>query len=345
MGGWAALDLDFKRIFGHQGRSEKDGIRELQSMLKSCWAQLRLNQSLLGFYAFVCLSKEERRGRNVSVYLKIIEEHTASPWVCQMTKCVFRANNREQSRWGIHGRINHIAVLWSSERFVIECSTGIEVWPLWRHTELFRIPIDADECAYCVAISEGARVIDSGHGDGSVRLWDAYTGEQVGEAMYNHAGEVNSVSIGGNVIVSGSKYGLLYRYNVTTGEGTGNTLQGYEDAVSSVAINGDGKLIVSGSRYKTIRRWDADTGVVIGSPLRGHSFWVTNVAISTDCKLIVSVKFDDTVRHWRACTGEAQGEPLGSDDGYINCLAISGDDKYFILGSDDGEIRVWDALS
>ena len=130
MGDWAALDLEFKRLFAHQDGSEKDGICKLHSMLKRCWAQLRLNQSLLGFYAFGFFWKEERLGRNVSVYLKSVEEQTSSPRLCPMIKCVFRADNREQSRTGFAGDIYDMSVSWSSERVVMASSTGIEVWPL-----------------------------------------------------------------------------------------------------------------------------------------------------------------------------------------------------------------------
>ena len=76
---------------------------------------------------------------------------------------------------GFSGAISDIAVLWSSERVVIASTTAIEVWPLRRHKELFRIPIDTEESVFCVAISEDATLIVSGHNDGGVRRWDAHT--------------------------------------------------------------------------------------------------------------------------------------------------------------------------
>ena len=79
-------------------------------MLKSCWGRLHLNQSLLGFSSFGYFSKEESRGRNVSEYLKSVDDHIASPWMCPMTKCVFPADSREQSRMGFVGGVLDIAV-------------------------------------------------------------------------------------------------------------------------------------------------------------------------------------------------------------------------------------------
>ena len=122
------------------------------------------------------------------------------------------------------------------ERAVIACSTGIEVWPLWRHDWLLRIPIDTEELANCVAISEDAKLILSRYHDASVRRWDAHTGEAIRESMDNHMVRVKSVAVRGNLIVSGSSDSFLYRYNVITGEVIGNGLEGHKSTVSSVAI-------------------------------------------------------------------------------------------------------------
>ena len=222
-----------------------------------------------------------------------VEEHIASPWLCPMTKCVSRAGNREQLRWDFRGVINDIAVSWSRERVVILSLNFIEVWQPWCHKELFRVPIEADGRASFVTILEDAKLIVSGYEYGSVRSWDGYTGEPVGEPMYNHTKYVNSEAIRGNLIVPCSSDGLLHRYNVTTGEVISNALQGHEDTVSRVVISGDGKMILSCSREKTIRRWGGDTGMAVDSPLREHSYWVTSLAISSDGKFIVSGDFDN----------------------------------------------------
>ena len=62
-----------------------------------------------------------------------------------------------------------------------------------------------------MAISEDAKLIVSGHFDGSFRRWDAHTGETVGEPIYNRTNKVNSLAIRSNLIVSGSSDGLLHR--------------------------------------------------------------------------------------------------------------------------------------
>ena len=120
-----ALDSDFKRLLAYEGGSEKHGIRPLHSMLRSCWAQLRLDQSLLGFCAFGYFSKEERRDRNTSEYLKSVEEHLPSPWLCPLTKCVGREDMREISRWNIGETVFHLAVPRTRDGVVMASSENI----------------------------------------------------------------------------------------------------------------------------------------------------------------------------------------------------------------------------
>ena len=53
-------------------------------------------------------------------------------------------------------------------------------------------------------MSEDAKVIASGHDDGTVRRWNGNTGESMGKPMSGHTEELSCVAIRGNLIVSGS---------------------------------------------------------------------------------------------------------------------------------------------
>ena len=71
MGGWAALDLDFERLFSYNRVSVAYRIRKLHSCLKRCWDWLRKDRSLFGFYVFGA-SLETRASR--AVCLGVFEE-------------------------------------------------------------------------------------------------------------------------------------------------------------------------------------------------------------------------------------------------------------------------------
>ncbi|MFC4149874.1 WD40 repeat domain-containing protein [Micromonospora mangrovi] len=112
----------------------------------------------------------------------------------------------------------------------------------------------------CVAIGRaGDRdVIVSGTWEGTVRIWDAVTGQPTGAPLTGHRDGVWSVAIG---------------------------------------RGGSRDLVVSGSRDNTVRIWDAVTGASIGPPLTGHHGWVHAVAIGRagDRDLIVSGSADTTL--------------------------------------------------
>ena len=138
MGGWAALDLDFKRILADRDGSVGHGIRKQYSLLKRYRIWLQSERSLFAFYIFGHLSKEERQERYVSEYLKSLTEHFPSHWLYPIAKCVGPEDNRESSRWSIGSIVRDLAVSRSRDTVVIASDEGIHVWSLSRPEELFR---------------------------------------------------------------------------------------------------------------------------------------------------------------------------------------------------------------
>ncbi|KAG2073243.1 WD40 repeat-like protein, partial [Suillus decipiens] len=92
-------------------------------------------------------------------------------------------------------------------------------------------------------------------------LWDAGTGEPVGEPLRGHTSTVSSVSFSpdGTRIVTGSYDKTVRLWDAGTGEPVGEPLQGHADSVESVSFSPDGTRIVTGSLDNTVRLWDAVT--------------------------------------------------------------------------------------
>ena len=156
-----------------------------------------------------------------------------------------------------------------------------------------------------VAFSPDGRHIVSGSSDKTIRVWDAQTGDQVGNPLQGHTDWIRSVAFSpdGRHIVSGSSDKTIRVWDAQTGGKVGNPLQGHTGLVRSVAFSPDGRHIVSGSSDKTIRVWDAQPGGQVATPLQGHlGGLVRSVAFSPDGMHIVSGSHDNAIQVWDAQT-------------------------------------------
>ena len=93
-----------------------------------------------------------------------------------------------------------------------------------------------------MAFSPDGKRIVSGSGDNTVRLWDADTGQPIGEPLTGHTGAVTSVAFSpdGKRIASGSGDNTVRLWDADTGQPIGEPLTGHTDAVTSVAFSPDG---------------------------------------------------------------------------------------------------------
>ena len=200
---------------------------------------------------------------------------------------------------------------------------------------------------------DGRPVVVSGSWDGTVRLWDARTGQAIGTPLEGHMSWVSAVAFGAvdgrAVVVSGSDDRTIRLWDARTGKAIGTPLEGHTVGVTAVALGAvDGRaVVVSGSMDHTIRLWDARTGEAIGTPLEGHAGDVAAVAVgAVDGRaVVVSGSGDRTIRLWDARTGKAIGKPLKGHTEEVPAVAIGTVEGRAVVvsGSRDQTIRRWDA--
>ncbi|MET9914779.1 hypothetical protein ABZZ74_50320 [Streptomyces sp. NPDC006476] len=198
-----------------------------------------------------------------------------------------------------------------------------------------------------VSTSEGV----ARRGGGSLRIWDARTGNAVAGPLAGHTLGVRAVACGRvngqDVIVSGGEDGTVRVWDTATARPVGEPLAG--PAGGTVALGRvDGRdVIVSGGAEGTVGVWDAATRSPLGAPLTGHGDSIRAVAVGQTEHGGVIVSSDGTgpVRIW--ALGPVLGEPLTGHRGPVTALTaarIAGRETVVTV-SDDGTVGRWDALT
>ena len=191
------------------------------------------------------------------------------------------------------------------------------------------------------AFSPSGSFIVSASGDGTLKVWDARTGEEQ-RTLCGHTASVRGCTFSpdGNTIVSASDDGTLKVWDVHTGEER-LTLRGHTDWVNGCAISSAGDFIVSASSDHTLKVWDARTGEE-RQTLRGHRHAVRGCAISPAGGFIVSASSDHTIKIWNTRTGKERLTLRGHTNKVTGC-AISPVGDFIVSASEDDTLKVWDA--
>ena len=212
---------------------------------------------------------------------------------------------------------------------------------------LIRLSLRRGRVQHCAYSPDGRQIV-SAHMDGTLKLWNSITGQEV-TTLRGHAGNVYSChySPDGQCLISAGQDGGLKIWDARTGDEL-NTLPGHSDWVNTVAYSPDGKRIVSGSFDRTLRIWDATTGREM-STLRGHSDGVASCAWSPRGRRVVSGSFDGEVKVWEAKAGE-QLDPFSAHSGTMRATLTmnmsceySPDGSRIVSACEDGTLKVWDA--
>jgi uncharacterized repeat protein (TIGR01451 family) len=193
----------------------------------------------------------------------------------------------------------------------------------------------------------GSHVL-SGAQDGTSRIWDASTGQQV-RTFAATVGQPNPATFSqdGAKVFAGSGLALPRLWDRLTGAEL-RTFPGHMGTVNAVALSPDGTKALTGSADDTAIIWDVVTGGKLFT-LTGHTGDVLSVAFSPDGLQALTTSADSTVRIWDTSTG---GEVRRFLHGWSHMTSIAGaafsPDGRFVITHDSnwpGAAYLWEISS
>jgi WD40 repeat protein len=235
---------------------------------------------------------------------------------------------------------------------------------------------------YGLDFSSDGRWLASGSQDGTIRVWDVATREQIhaleadgnwdvffapddghvastrgtiwdiasGEEVrsFETSGEQARFSPDGTRMASAGYNAPIEVWDVETGQVV-QTLEGHTDRVFGLAFSYSNTLLASGSGMgpsdvsdHTVKIWDLESGREL-HVLQGHTGDVHAVAFSPDGTLAASASTDYTVKLWDVRSGELV-HTLWHRDGLWD-VAFSPDGALLASGGVARQVRLWDVAS
>ena len=218
----------------------------------------------------------------------------------------------------------------------------VQIWDASWGVEGTKTTFEEQGSITSIALFPGGKFIASGSEDGSIYLWNMFTGEIV--KKFKHSCRVHSITfspINEKHIAFSSDDGTVQEWDATNDEPV--AIAKHKDSVTSVVFSpSDGKCIASGSADMTICIWNVKRRKLVVGPLKGHMGHVLAVAYSLDGKKLVSGSADNTVRIWNSETGDLLSTLRGHTN-WVNSVAYSPDGSRIVSGSRDKTILVWNA--
>ena len=155
-----------------------------------------------------------------------------------------------------------------------------------------------------VIFSPDGKRLASGGNEGTVKVWDAGTGQELLSLEGHFASIGNSIcfSPDGNRLASASKDRSVKIFDAATGQEL-LAIKGYTGDFRRMSFSPDGKHLAIASNDQTARVWDAATGQE-HLALKGHTKPVFSVSFSPDGKRLATTSHDNTVKIWDAATGK-----------------------------------------
>ncbi|BBC29428.1 hypothetical protein SGFS_007220 [Streptomyces graminofaciens] len=205
-------------------------------------------------------------------------------------------------------------------------------WRAWRGCEVPQTPSAHVGRVTTMVVSPDGSWLATASRDGTARIWDAATGQEL-HILTVHTASVFAVVVSpdGSWLATASRDGTARIWDAATGQEL-HTLDIF--AVDAMVVSPDGAWIATTSfRTDTMRIWDAITGQELRTLTR-HPYGVTGTAFSPDGTLLAITSVDGTIRICSPETGLTL-TMMRTDSPLLSC-AWTPDGRCLLVGGLEG---------
>lgn len=210
--------------------------------------------------------------------------------------------------------------------------------PTFRAMTYVRAVMSSNYGVRSIAFTPDGKTLLTASGDGTLKLWDATTGESL-RAFPGHTGEVSGVFVtpDGTRAVSAGDHTIRV-WSMPDGKPL-RTIDAATPQVFSASLAPNGQTIATGGAGGSVKVWSID-GAPIATLALGTPGRVLAVAFSPDGSRLVTGGDDKLVRSWTTSDWQQQ-RVFAGHKAAIDQVLVAPDGQTLISAGDDHTVELW----